>query len=128
MSNPVLDILIKATLLIVLALAVRIVWRRAAAATRHLIWALALGGILALPIIQRIGPAWHVLPIPLLQPSSRRRTPPFRRTARTTGRAPSSLPRAPRLRVASGRRSRLRRRAGLPGRCLSSCWSCGSPA
>src|SRR5258707_10479210 len=63
MSNPVLDILIKATLVIVLALAVRIVWRRAAAATRHLIWALALGGILVLPIVERIGPAWHVLPI-----------------------------------------------------------------
>jgi beta-lactamase regulating signal transducer with metallopeptidase domain len=72
MSNPVLDILIKATLLIVLALAVRIVWRRAAAATRHLIWALALGGILALPIIQRIGPAWHVLPIP--QPAAQLET------------------------------------------------------
>ena len=64
MSNPVLDILIKATLLIVLALVIRIVWRRAAAASRHLIWALSLGGILALPIVQRIGPAWHVLPIP----------------------------------------------------------------
>ena len=72
MSNPVLDILIKATLLIVLALAVRIVWRRAAAATRHLIWALALGGILALPIVQRIGPAWHVLPIP--QPAAQLET------------------------------------------------------
>ncbi|HET7379428.1 MAG TPA: hypothetical protein VFJ24_05235, partial [Gaiellales bacterium] len=72
MSNPVLDILIKATLLIVLAFAVRIVWRRAAAATRHLIWALALGGILVLPLAERIGPAWHVLPIP--QPVAQLRT------------------------------------------------------
>lgn len=63
MSNPVLDILIKATLLISLALLVSLVWRRAAAATRHLIWTLALGGVLALPIAWRIGPSWHVLPI-----------------------------------------------------------------
>src|SRR5262245_15620379 len=63
MSNPVLDILIKATLLIVLALLVRVVWNRAAAATRHLLWALALGGILVLPIVERIGPAWHILPV-----------------------------------------------------------------
>ncbi|HKE90805.1 MAG TPA: M56 family metallopeptidase [Gemmatimonadales bacterium] len=63
MSNPVLDILIKATLLIVLALLVRVVWHRAAAATRHLLWALALGGILVLPIAERIGPAWHILPV-----------------------------------------------------------------
>jgi beta-lactamase regulating signal transducer with metallopeptidase domain len=63
MANPVLDILIKATLLLVLALVVRIVRRRAAAATRHLIWALALGGILVLPIAERIGPAWHVVPV-----------------------------------------------------------------
>jgi beta-lactamase regulating signal transducer with metallopeptidase domain len=72
MSNPVLDILIKATLLIVLALAVRMVWRRAAAATRHFIWALALGGILVLPIAERIGPAWHVLPTP--QPAAQLET------------------------------------------------------
>lgn len=63
MSNPVLDVLIKATLLILLALAVRLVWRRAAAATRHLVWALALGGVLVLPIAETAGPAWHVVPV-----------------------------------------------------------------
>jgi beta-lactamase regulating signal transducer with metallopeptidase domain len=63
MSNLVLDTLIKATLLVALAAIVSLVWRRAAAATRHLIWALALGGILVLPIAERIGPSWHVLPI-----------------------------------------------------------------
>lgn len=63
MANPVLDILIKATLVIALALVVTSVWRRGAAATRHLIWALALGGILVLPVAERVGPAWHILPI-----------------------------------------------------------------
>src|SRR5512136_563775 len=63
MSNPVLDVLIKATLLILLALAVRLVWRRAAAATRHLVWALALGAVLVLPIAETAGPAWHVVPV-----------------------------------------------------------------
>jgi beta-lactamase regulating signal transducer with metallopeptidase domain len=63
MSNLLLDILVKATLLVAVALVATAVWRRAAAATRHLIWALALGGVLVLPIAERVGPAWHVLPI-----------------------------------------------------------------
>jgi beta-lactamase regulating signal transducer with metallopeptidase domain len=63
MSNPVLDILVKATLLVAVALVASLVWRRAAAATRHLIWALALGGVLVLPLAERAGPAWQVLPI-----------------------------------------------------------------
>ncbi len=63
MSNPVLDILIKATLLVALAMVVSLARRRAAAATRHLIWALALGGVLVLPIAERAGPSWHVVPI-----------------------------------------------------------------
>jgi len=65
MSNLVLDTLIKATLLVALPAIVSLVWRRAAAATRHLIWALALGGILVLPIAERIGPSWPVLPVAL---------------------------------------------------------------
>lgn len=63
MADPVLDILIKATLVIALALVVSFVWRRGAAATRHLIWALALGGILVLPVAERVGPVWRVLPM-----------------------------------------------------------------
>ena len=62
MSNSVLDILIKATVLVALALVARVVWHRAAAATRHLIWALVLGGILVLPAAEWIGPSWHILP------------------------------------------------------------------
>lgn len=63
MSNLVLDTLIKATLLIMLAALVSLAWRRAPAATRHWVWAMALGGVLVLPIAERVGPAWHVLPI-----------------------------------------------------------------
>ena len=49
MANPVLDILIKATLLMVLALVGRFVWRRAAAATRHLVWARAVDLVRQMP-------------------------------------------------------------------------------
>jgi beta-lactamase regulating signal transducer with metallopeptidase domain len=105
MSNPVLDILIKATLLIVLALAVRIVWQRAAAATRHFIWALALGGILVLPIAERFGPTWHVLPVaraaaPLPTPAA-----PLIPTRGTAGR--SGTVAAPATRAIAGERTQV---------------------
>ena len=79
MANPVLDILIKATLLVVLALVARLLWRRAPAATRHLVWALALGGVLVLPIAERVGPAWHILPVaalPVALPATHETQPP----------------------------------------------------
>jgi len=57
-------ILLSATMLLSLLL------RRAAAATRHLIWSLALIGVLALPLLSFIIPQWNVPLVPQILPSS----------------------------------------------------------
>jgi beta-lactamase regulating signal transducer with metallopeptidase domain len=57
-------ILLSATMLLSLLL------RRAAAATRHLIWSLALIGVLALPFLSFIIPQWNVPLVPQILPSS----------------------------------------------------------
>ncbi len=57
MSHPiVLSVLVKATLLLVLAGVVSLVLRRRSAATRHLVWALSLSGVLVIPAIELGGP------------------------------------------------------------------------
>jgi len=57
-------IFLSATMLLSLLL------RRAAAATRHLIWSLALIGVLALPLLSFIIPQWNVPLAPQILPSS----------------------------------------------------------
>jgi beta-lactamase regulating signal transducer with metallopeptidase domain len=52
-----LDLMIRGTLLLVLAFAGAIVLRRASAAARHLLWASSLAGLLVLPAVTRLGPA-----------------------------------------------------------------------
>lgn len=63
MRDFVLDSLTKATLLLVAAGLVTMVWRRAAA-PRHLVWTLALAGTLVLPAVRVLGPAWRVPLLP----------------------------------------------------------------
>ncbi|HTV02065.1 MAG TPA: M56 family metallopeptidase [Luteitalea sp.] len=54
---PVL--LVRMSVLLLLAWAVqRVLGRRASAAVRHLVWSLALGGVLLLPIVTAIVPSW----------------------------------------------------------------------
>src|SRR5262249_41118200 len=50
----------KATLLLVLAALVVLLLRRASAARRHLVWACALAGLVALPGMLVMLPAWRV--------------------------------------------------------------------
>src|SRR5262245_22706807 len=66
MSAPfwVVAILLKGTLLLVAAVAVTAVLRRASAAVRHLIWGLGILTILALPLVS-IGLPWRLAVIPL---------------------------------------------------------------
>jgi len=53
---------VKATVLLLVAGVVTLLLRRASAATRHLVWALGLAGLLALPVAGRLLPEW---PVPL---------------------------------------------------------------
>lgn len=55
-----LHLLLKTTLLLALAGAVALLLRRASAAARHLVWTLAVAGLLALPLVSLLLPAWTV--------------------------------------------------------------------
>ncbi len=57
------DLLLRSSALFVLAAVVAVVLRRRAAASRHLLWALAIVGVVALPLAQWLLPArWEILP------------------------------------------------------------------
>jgi hypothetical protein len=56
------DMALKGALLLALAgLATAALWR-ASAALRHLVWSLAMAGLLALPVMSALLPQWRVLP------------------------------------------------------------------
>jgi TonB family protein len=61
------EVLIRGTILLLFAAAVALALRRASAASRHLVWTLALSAMLALPVFVLTLPAWEV---PILAPSS----------------------------------------------------------
>ena len=54
------DATVKAAFLLTLAAAVALLSRRASASFRHLVWALALGCVLVLPLLSRSLPHWHL--------------------------------------------------------------------
>ncbi|NBC16138.1 MAG: DUF4097 family beta strand repeat protein [Bacteroidetes bacterium] len=56
------DLTIKSLLILALAGVATSLLRRASAATRHLVWTLALCSVLLLPVLSVVGPSWHVLP------------------------------------------------------------------
>jgi len=64
------DAFLKGALLLMAAWLLSLLLRRAAAATRHLIWSLALAGVLALPVLSFVLPSWNVPLAPsILSPS-----------------------------------------------------------
>ncbi|HTI03845.1 MAG TPA: M56 family metallopeptidase [Gemmatimonadales bacterium] len=65
------DAFVKATIILLVAGVVALTLRHSAAALRHLVWALACGGVLALPVVAKLVPNWAVAGWPRLEtPSS----------------------------------------------------------
>ena len=60
------DAFVKATVLLLLAAGVTLLLRRSAASLRHLVWTLACGGVLALPLASALLPNWRVAGWPRL--------------------------------------------------------------
>src|SRR2546427_683266 len=54
------DAFVKSTVLLLLAAGVTVLLRRSAASLRHLVWTLACGGVLALPLASALLPNWHL--------------------------------------------------------------------
>jgi beta-lactamase regulating signal transducer with metallopeptidase domain len=64
-----LDAALKGAVVLACALAATRLMRRASAASRHLVWAVSLAAVVALPVLAPVLPAWKVLPVPVLGPS-----------------------------------------------------------
>ncbi|HEU4557683.1 MAG TPA: M56 family metallopeptidase [Longimicrobium sp.] len=58
------DAAVKGTVILLAALVATRLMRRRSAASRHLVWMVALASMLALPLATRILPAWRVVPVP----------------------------------------------------------------
>src|SRR6266550_3872236 len=56
------DAFVRATVLLVLAAVVTVFLRRSPASLRHLVWTLACGGVLALPLASALLPNWRLTP------------------------------------------------------------------
>jgi beta-lactamase regulating signal transducer with metallopeptidase domain/peptidoglycan hydrolase CwlO-like protein len=61
-----LDVTVKTTLLLALVFAANKLLKRTGARTRHVLWSAALLGILLVPVLSLVVPAWHVASIPTL--------------------------------------------------------------
>ncbi|HLL85471.1 MAG TPA: M56 family metallopeptidase, partial [Longimicrobium sp.] len=60
----ILGLVIRTTAVLLVALCATTLLRRSSAATRHLVWTVALAGVLVLPLLERVVPAWRIVPIP----------------------------------------------------------------
>jgi len=60
------EMIARSSLVLVVALSCAMVLWRRSAAVRHLVWATAIVGVLALPVAQPIVPEWQILPSTLL--------------------------------------------------------------
>src|ERR1044072_3581140 len=61
------DAFVKASIILLVAAAVALMLRRSAAALRHLVWALACGAVLALPVLAKLVPNVGVVGWPRLE-------------------------------------------------------------
>jgi hypothetical protein len=59
---------VKGTVILVLATALSLAMRRAPASFRHLVWSLALGAVLLLPVLGPLVPQWRVPGLPRFAP------------------------------------------------------------
>src|SRR2546428_12497471 len=84
-SLLLVDSAVKGTALLMLAAIAAIILRRDSAATRHLVWLLAIVATLAVPVLSAMLPEWRVLPggagIPLGTAVVASRPPPLSRPA-----------------------------------------------
>lgn len=96
--TPLLVLVLKATLILLAAMGVTRVLARASAGTRHLVWLVALAGLLLLPVLDAWGPV-RVAILPAAAPGSvatRPEAPPVDPTAqRSAAVAPASASSAP---------------------------------
>jgi beta-lactamase regulating signal transducer with metallopeptidase domain len=60
----ILGLVIRTTAVLLVALCATTLLRRSSAATRHLVWTVALAGVLVLPLLERVVPAWRIVPVP----------------------------------------------------------------
>ncbi len=67
-TAPAWGILLRATVLLLVATLVALILRRSSAALRHLVWTLALTGTLLIPLCYCALPAWHWAILPRRQP------------------------------------------------------------
>jgi HEAT repeat protein/beta-lactamase regulating signal transducer with metallopeptidase domain len=67
---PIADIIVKATLMFVAAGAATFILRRGSAAVRHMIWTLALAGVVLLPILSVALPRWQMPLLTIERPAS----------------------------------------------------------
>src|SRR3989442_11542823 len=61
-SLLLVDSAVKGTALLVLAASAALILRRVSAATRHLVWLLAMVAMLVVPVLSALLPQWRVLP------------------------------------------------------------------
>jgi hypothetical protein len=61
-SLLLIDSAVKGTALLLVAAAVALILRRDSAATRHLVWLLAIVALLVVPVLSALLPGWRVLP------------------------------------------------------------------
>ena len=61
-----LEVILKGSLILILALLAGRMWRRVSASARHLVLGLAIAGTLVLPLLVLMAPDWEVAPLPAL--------------------------------------------------------------
>ena len=60
--DALIDVALRGAVILALAVLITSALRRASAAARHLVWAVAVTAVLLLPLISLVTPAWRVLP------------------------------------------------------------------